>query len=132
MINGFGNVGPSSKGRTVSDQFARPTDAELHAYKGDRLEAIRSCERRISKPVLREGIKASLRKSLMYQLLIKAADLCLAEAASLDRAAPERQQMLAFIEGQSKSYGGDAAANDRAVADFCQLVMCLNEFMFVD
>ena len=44
----------------------------------------------------------------------------------------ERQLMLAFIESQSKSYGNDAKATNMAVADYCQLMLCLNEFLFVD
>ena len=40
--------------------------------------------------------------------------------------------MLNLIETQAKSYGGTPQATDTAVADFCQLVLCLNEFMFVD
>ena len=44
----------------------------------------------------------------------------------------ERQRMLNLIETQAKSYGGNPQATDTAVADFCQLVLCLNEFMFVD
>ena len=44
----------------------------------------------------------------------------------------ERQRMLNLIETQAKSYGPNPQATDTAVADFCQLVLCLNEFMFVD
>ena len=44
----------------------------------------------------------------------------------------EQRQMVAFIEGQAASYGSDAQAMQLAVADFCQTVICLNEFIFVD
>ena len=44
----------------------------------------------------------------------------------------ERQQMVAFIQGQAASYGSDAQAMKLAIADFCQTVICLNEFIFVD
>jgi len=44
----------------------------------------------------------------------------------------ELQQMLQFIHYQTKSYGDDAPATERAVADFCQLIICMNEFVFVD
>jgi len=44
----------------------------------------------------------------------------------------EGQQMITFIQGQAKSYGSDAKAMNLAVADFCQTLMCLNEFIFVD
>ena len=40
--------------------------------------------------------------------------------------------MITFIQGQAKSYGSDAKAMNLAVADFCQTLMCLNEFIFVD
>jgi cytochrome c553 len=46
--------------------------------------------------------------------------------------ATEVQTMATFIENQSASYGKDAKAKDAAIVDFCQLVLCLNEFMFVD
>ena len=44
----------------------------------------------------------------------------------------EQQQMVAFIQGQAASYGSDAQAMKLAIADFCQTVICLNEFIFVD
>jgi len=40
--------------------------------------------------------------------------------------------MVAFIESQAASYGADKAHKQRALADFCQLMFCLNEFVFVD
>ncbi len=44
----------------------------------------------------------------------------------------EQQQMVAFIQSQAASYGADKAHKQRALADFCQLMFCLNEFVFVD
>ncbi|MDE0735716.1 MAG: DUF1549 and DUF1553 domain-containing protein, partial [Pirellulaceae bacterium] len=44
----------------------------------------------------------------------------------------EMEQMVEFIKSQASSYGATDAAMQRALADFCQLVLCLNEFMFVD
>ena len=44
----------------------------------------------------------------------------------------EEQQMSAFIEGQAESYGNTEEAMKMAIADFCQTVICLNEFIFVD
>jgi hypothetical protein len=44
----------------------------------------------------------------------------------------EQQQMLQFIHYQTESYGGNPKAGERAVADFCQLIICMNEFVFVD
>ena len=44
----------------------------------------------------------------------------------------EIAQMVGFINSQAASYGAADATKQRALADFCQLVLCLNEFMFVD
>ena len=44
----------------------------------------------------------------------------------------EEQQMSAFIKGQVESYGDSPQAMNIAIADFCQTVICLNEFIFVD
>ena len=44
----------------------------------------------------------------------------------------ERQRMLVFINSQVKSYGKNPRATELAVADCCQLMMCLSEFVFVD
>jgi hypothetical protein len=44
----------------------------------------------------------------------------------------ERHTMTDFINGQAASYGGTERAMELAVVDFCQLMFCLNEFIFVD
>ena len=45
----------------------------------------------------------------------------------------ERARMLAFIAAQAASYGGDpAAAAERGLVDFCQVLLCSNEFVYVD
>jgi hypothetical protein len=44
----------------------------------------------------------------------------------------ESEQMSTFISNQVDSYGGTEQAQQQALADFCQLVLCLNEFMFID
>ena len=44
----------------------------------------------------------------------------------------EEQQMGTFIQGQAESYGTTPEAMKMAVADFCQTLICLNEFIFVD
>ncbi|MEO1825677.1 MAG: DUF1549 and DUF1553 domain-containing protein [Roseibacillus sp.] len=44
----------------------------------------------------------------------------------------EEQQMSSFIKGQAESYGNTDEAMKMAIADFCQTVICLNEFIFVD
>jgi hypothetical protein len=44
----------------------------------------------------------------------------------------ERQRMQSFVERQAESYGKSAAARDQALSDFCQVLLCLNEFIYVD
>ncbi len=44
----------------------------------------------------------------------------------------ERSQMLAFIEAQRRSFGTDAAAVDKACIEFCHVLLCLSEFVYVD
>ncbi len=45
---------------------------------------------------------------------------------------PERDRMRSFIERQAESYGKSPAARDLALTDFCQVLICLNEFIYVD
>lgn len=44
----------------------------------------------------------------------------------------ERESMVAFINRQAASYGSDDAALATATSDFCQVMLCLNEFVYVD
>ena len=44
----------------------------------------------------------------------------------------ERNVMKTFILNQKKSRGDDANAENLAVRDFCHLVLCMNEFVYVD
>lgn len=44
----------------------------------------------------------------------------------------ERETMLAFIQKQVLSRKGQANAEELAVRDFCQLLFCCNEFVYVD
>jgi hypothetical protein len=44
----------------------------------------------------------------------------------------ERNGMKAFILNQKKSRGDDTNAENLAVRDFCHLVLCMNEFVYVD
>jgi hypothetical protein len=48
-------------------------------------------------------------------------------------AAAERERMLAFIEQQRQAAGGDAPQHTAAaLVEFCQVLLCLNEFVYVD
>lgn len=45
----------------------------------------------------------------------------------------ERTRMLAFIEQQKSIMGGDSpAVVEQALTEFCQVLLCLNEFVYVD
>ncbi|WP_254506813.1 PSD1 and planctomycete cytochrome C domain-containing protein [Anatilimnocola floriformis] len=44
----------------------------------------------------------------------------------------ERSRLVAFIEQQQAALGTDAAAKDKAMVEVCQLLLCLNEFVYVD
>jgi hypothetical protein len=44
----------------------------------------------------------------------------------------ERERMRSFIEQQTESYGKSPQAREQAVVDFCQVLLCLNEFIYID
>jgi hypothetical protein len=44
----------------------------------------------------------------------------------------ERGRMLAFVQRQAHSYGSNARAAEMALTDFCQVLLCLNEFVYID
>lgn len=44
----------------------------------------------------------------------------------------ERETMLAFVESQRSSFGMDPTATEKALTQFCQVLLCLNEFVYVD
>lgn len=44
----------------------------------------------------------------------------------------EQARLLAFLEQQRSLLGTDAAATDKALVEVCQLLLCLNEFVYVD
>jgi len=53
-------------------------------------------------------------------------------ALSRDPTSDESAEGAAFVKGQEASYARKADARQLAVADFCQVLMCLHEFMYVD
>ena len=53
-------------------------------------------------------------------------------ALSRDPSETEQSRTVAFVEAQTTSHGGNGPAVDRAVADFCQMMLSLNEFLFID
>lgn len=44
----------------------------------------------------------------------------------------EKQRMLSFIQQQASSHGQGAKGLDLAMTDFCQVLLCLNEFVYLD
>jgi hypothetical protein len=44
----------------------------------------------------------------------------------------ERERMQTFVEKQVESYGRSAKAAEQAMTDFCQVLLCLNEFVYLD
>ena len=46
--------------------------------------------------------------------------------------ASEKKHMSDFIADQAVSYGDSDKAMNQAVVDYCQLMLCLNEFLFID
>jgi hypothetical protein len=46
--------------------------------------------------------------------------------------ADEVERMTAFLSSQAQSYGNDEKAKTTALADYCQIMLCLNEFVVID
>lgn len=44
----------------------------------------------------------------------------------------ERSTMLEFLKSQSTITGGGTTTTDQALTEFCQVLLCLNEFVYVD
>ena len=44
----------------------------------------------------------------------------------------EASRMVGFLNSQAQSYGSDANAKKMALSDYCQIMLCLNEFVIVD
>jgi len=88
----------------------------------------------MNSPVVRQLAEKFARR------LPAAADVALAErigeayrlALSRPPTEVESEQMTMFINNQAASYGGTEQAKQQALGDFCQLLLCLNEFMFID
>jgi hypothetical protein len=53
-------------------------------------------------------------------------------ALSRGATADEHAEGLAFVKAQEASYAGKPDARELALADFCQVIMCLNEFVYVE
>lgn len=62
-----------------------------------------------------------------------AVDLAYQTAFSRSPSDAERIRMLAFVETQASAMGGDVnEATKKALVEFCHVLLCLNEFVYVD
>ncbi|MCE9532490.1 MAG: PSD1 and planctomycete cytochrome C domain-containing protein [Planctomycetes bacterium] len=71
---------------------------------------------------------APTEKVELEQVIAKAYLITLAREPNPD----EMKEGLSFIKQQILSYGGKDGARHLAVTDFCQVMMCLNEFVYVE
>ncbi|MEL0095282.1 MAG: PSD1 and planctomycete cytochrome C domain-containing protein [Planctomycetaceae bacterium] len=62
------------------------------------------------------------------QVITSAYELALSRPASPD----ELTTMNQFIQSQTEMRGGDANAQQLAIRDFCHLILCMNEFVYID
>ena len=62
------------------------------------------------------------------QVITSTYELALSRSATAD----EIQTMNQFIQSQTEKRGGGAHAEQLAVRDFCNLVLCMNEFIYID
>jgi hypothetical protein len=62
------------------------------------------------------------------QVVGKAYGIALSRAPSV----AEMKQMSDFITVQAASYGDSDNSLNLAVIDYCQIMLCLNEFLFID
>ena len=67
-------------------------------------------------------------KTPMEQAIKNSYQIALSREASND----EVRDGLAFLSQQMRSYEGKADASHLALTDFCQVMMCLNEFVYVE
>jgi hypothetical protein len=90
----------------------------------------------MNNPQVREYAKALAKRTAPNDGVAPDAAVRAAYAIVLSRAptAEELSDALSFITGQSDAYAraGRSGTNDLALADFCQALMCLNEFVYVD
>jgi hypothetical protein len=53
-------------------------------------------------------------------------------ALSRDPSPVERERFAAFLDARRQAAGAEAPRREAALVDTCQLVLCLNEFIYVD
>jgi mono/diheme cytochrome c family protein len=90
----------------------------------------------MNNPQVREYAKALAKRAAPDESVAPDAAVRAAYAIALSRApsAEELSDAVSFITGQSDAYAkaGRSGAKELALADFCQALMCLNEFVYAD
>lgn len=64
--------------------------------------------------------------------LVDAIDKAYQIALARSPSETERQTMLGFVDAQKVALGGRPQDLDQALAEFCHVLLCLNEFVYVD
>ncbi|MDA1013596.1 MAG: PSD1 and planctomycete cytochrome C domain-containing protein [Planctomycetota bacterium] len=88
----------------------------------------------LNSPVIR-GLAAQLGQQIRPDKNVtvpQAIDRAYRQTFSRSPTANEVTEMSAFIDGQVKSRGMDGNAETLAVRDFCHILLCMNEFVYVD
>jgi hypothetical protein len=79
-----------------------------------------------------EGLAARVRKAAGDGGAAVEIDRLFLTALSRDPTTVERERFVAFLDDRRKAAGADQPRRDAALVDTCQLVLCLNEFIYVD
>jgi hypothetical protein len=61
-----------------------------------------------------------------------AIDFCFTAALSRQPSDSEREKFASLLAAREQAAGADAAGRQKALADICHLIFCLNEFVYVD
>ena len=69
---------------------------------------------------------------MKWRFLMLVAALGLGLVACGEETTEETETMTAFIERQKKLRGDNPNAESLALRDFCHLVLCLNEFVYIE
>jgi hypothetical protein len=88
----------------------------------------------MNSPIVREWASGLARRILAKTPDAPDQEVALAYAIALGRppSATERADALAFLDQQERSHGHEKESRLAALADFCQVLMSLNEFVFVE
>ena len=118
-------------GKAYDDVLSR-AHGELDQTLVQNLDAIRELGQRGLKPQQAEQLAKRIRPKADTPLS-ESVDRAYQIALARQPTTKERDRMLTFIAQQQSIMGGEAAAStERALGEFCQVLLCLNEFLYVD